>query len=230
MFKKYYLIVCLLSFIIFDNSLVAQVSKGDPKAVPVIFIFGHQLRDVDKGVGVNGSFNNWLGGVYPMTISEDKYWWKVTLDLIPSTYEYKFVTYKDTVKQDGVTEYFNDFFNPVISGATFNSLITVTDPMIYYFFPKNGTTLYLEQFDIRAAISVANSSKLDINRILFKLDNEEILNAASYYNPDEKVFIYNPVKSLPFGTHTAYLKVYNTNGQSAELTTTFTLATLNKRM
>lgn len=228
MFKKYYFILCLLSFIIFHNSLIAQVSSGDPKAVPVMFIFGHELRDVDKGVGLNGSFNDWLGGVYPMTNSE-QYWWKVSLDLIPSTYEYKFVTYKDTVKQDGITGYFNDFFNPVISGETFNSLITVTDPMIYYFYPKNGITLYLDQVDIRAVISVANSSQLDINKILFKIDNEEILNAASYYNPDEKLFIYNPVKPLPVGSHTAYLKVYNTNGQSAELTTTFTLATLNKR-
>jgi cyclomaltodextrinase / maltogenic alpha-amylase / neopullulanase len=216
-------LIIFFSLLSFTFSL-AQVIPGDSNAVKVEFRFYHELAATDSGVGINGSFNNWVGGVYRMHELEPN-WWFVTLELAQYGYEYKFVTYTDTVGQSGVTGYFTDPLNPRSGGPFNNSIVTVKDPMIYYLLPKTGTTAYTDKPEIMANISFANSTDIDLNRISFRLDNEEIPNAVDYYNPQTRRFSYTPLEGLPFTEHTVELKVFNTDGDSAVGTTTFNLET-----
>lgn len=214
---KKYLHIILLFFV---QNNYAQISPGDPNAVPIEFRFNHELAATDSGVGLNGSFNNWLGGVFKMQQYQTN-WWKVTLELLPITYEYKFVTYTDTVGQSGVTGYFTDPLNPVTGGPFNNSFMIVKPLMIYYFLPKTGTAVVNDRPNITANISFANNKQLDLARIKFSIDGTPIPNAQNYYNPTTRFFSYTPPLGLTLSSHTAILKVYTTAGDSAEATTTF---------
>ncbi|MBI2417065.1 MAG: hypothetical protein HYV28_04055 [Ignavibacteriales bacterium] len=142
-------LVTFFSFVYCTLPLIAQVTPGAPAAVPVEFRFNHTLAATDSGVGLNGSFNNWTNGVFKMKQFQPN-WWKVKLELQQLTYEYKFVTYRDTVGQSGITGYFTDPLNPIVGGPFANSYMKVRDPMIYYFLPKNGTSTQIERPAITA--------------------------------------------------------------------------------
>lgn len=210
------------SLLLFAQCLLGQVAPGDPNAVPVEFRFNHELAATDSGVGLNGSFNNWLGGVFKMHQYQPN-WWKISLELLPITYEYKFVTYTDTAGQSGVTGYFTDPLNPITGGPFNNSFMIVKPLMIYYFLPKTGTAVVNDRPNITANISFANNKQLDLSKIKFAIDGVPIPNPASYYNPTTRFFSYTPPLGLTLSSHTAVLKVFTTTGDSAEATTTFTV-------
>lgn len=216
------LFAILLLIITIPTILSAQVAPGDPNAVPVRFRFNFPLTS-DVGFGINGSMNDWLNGIYKMQEIE-KNLWVATLDLLPKTYEYKFVRYIDTVGQSGVTGYFTDPLNANFGGPFNNSFMDVKDPMVYYFLPKDGTTIKETSPVIMADIAVARKSTLDVNRIFFSIDGIEVPNASTYYDAQKKQLIYTPQTPLSYSKHTALLKVYTTAGDSAEMTTTFTIA------
>jgi glycosidase len=215
-----YLVLILLAFL--QIKIFSQVAPGDPNAVKVEFRFYHELASTDSGVGLNGSFNNWLGGVFKMEEIEPN-WWFVTLDLLTIGYEYKFVTYTDTVGQAGVTGYFTDPLNPRSGGPFNNSIITVKSPMIYYVIPKNGTNIFDDRPIITTNIGFKNNTSIDLIRTRFWLDGNEIQDAGSYYNSTTRRFTYQPVQGLSYTQHTAILRVFNTEGDSATDSTKFTL-------
>lgn len=215
-------------FIIFNifltsSSSFAQYAPGDPNAIPIEFRFTHELAPTDSGVGVNGSMNNWLNGIFPMQEVSPNLW-KTTLELLPLTYEYKFVTYTDTVGQNGVTAYYTDPLNPRAGGPFNNSFLTVRNPMIYYFLPKSGSTVTTDKPTITANLAVSNSSQLNVNAISFSIDGVSVPNAAQYYNPATKMFSYTPTMGLTFAQHTALIKIETTAGDTASLSTTFTVS------
>ncbi len=201
----------------------SQVTPGDPLAVPVEFRFTWDLGPTDAGIGINGSMNDWLNGVYKMTEVETNLW-KVALQLQPKSYEYKIVKYVDTVGQSGITGYFTDPLNSNFGGPFGNSIMNVTDPMIYYFLPKNESLTSNTRPVFMANFAVANQSALDVNKIEFTIDGTAIPDAKNYYNPATKIFTYNPPADLSTTSHTATLKIFNTAGVAAEQTTTFTIA------
>lgn len=214
--KKYF----HLFIVLFLQNVQSQIAPGDPNAVPIEFRFNHELAATDSGVGLNGSFNNWLGGVFKMPQYMPD-WWKVTLELLPVTYEYKFVTYTDTVGQSGVTGYFTDPLNPITGGPFNNSFMIVKPIMIYYFLPKTGTAVVNDRPNITANISFANNKQIDLSKLKFSIDGTQIPNASSYYNPSTRFFSYTPPLGLTLTSHTAVLKIFTTAGDSAEATTTF---------
>ena len=209
--------IIILSFITFP-----QVAPGDPNAVKVEFRFYHELAPGDSGVGLNGAFNNWTGGVYVMHELEPN-WWYISLDLLPIGYEYKFVTYTDTVGQAGVTGYFTDPLNPRSGGPFNNSIITVKSPMIYYMIPKNGTNIFDDRPVITTNVTFKNSTNLDVSKTRFWIDDIEIPNAGNYYNQTTRRFSYQPAQGLSYNLHKAVLKVFSTEGDSAIDSTKFTL-------
>ena len=200
---------------------LAKSAAGDSDRVPVEFEFHHQLSPSDSGVGLNGSFNNW-GDVYKCRQVEPNVWIRV-LDLLPGNYQYKFVTYIDTVGQAGVTGWFTDPLNPDYGGPYRDSYLTVSDPMIYYFLPVRDSEISDATPTITAKISYAYKSQLDVESIEFKIDGIAIPNAARYYDAETRRFSYTPEEPLDFAVHTAYLKVQNTDGSQAELETSFTI-------
>ncbi len=212
----------IIAIMLLPFTAIPQISPGDSNAVKVEFRFYHELAPTDSGVGLNGSFNNWTGGVFVMHELEPN-WWYVTLELLPIGYEYKFVTYTDTVGQAGVTGYFTDPLNPRYGGPFNNSILTVKNPMIYYVIPKNGTNIFDDRPVITCNISFNNSTNLDVNRTKFWIDEIEIPNAGTYYNPSTRRFAYQPTQGLSYNLHKAVLRVFNTEGDSATDSTKFTL-------
>ena len=101
-------------------------------------------------MGLNGSFNNW-GDYYnrhPLPLKNlggNK--WGVTVNLLPDTarkytylgpgfYEYKFVTYRISGKDTSITAWIPDPQNPRTDpDDNNNSILYVTDPMIYRLLP-----------------------------------------------------------------------------------------------
>ncbi len=217
---KIKLLLSATIFFHFASILHSQTAPGDPNAVPVHFIFNHNLSASDSGVGINGSINNWTNGIFKMKQTQPGVW-ETTLELLPQTYEYKFVTYTDTVGQAGVTGYYSDPLNSNNGGPFNNSFITVRDPMVFYFLPKNESNVSNVRPAITAQVAVSNSSSFDKSKISFILDGQEISNASSYYNSSTNTFSFTPIQNLSYANHTAYLKVFNTKGDFTEDTTTF---------
>ncbi|MGE5456827.1 MAG: alpha-amylase family glycosyl hydrolase, partial [Methanococcaceae archaeon] len=204
-----------------QRNITAQVAPGDPAAVPVEFRFFHNLAPTDSGVGINGTMNGWKE-VYKMKQVQPGLW-KAILELLPVSYDYKFVTYRDTTSQTGVTGYFTDPLNSLSGGPFGNSILKVKSPFIYYFLPVDQSEVNIDMPEISAKIAVANSAQLDLNKLVFKIDGIIIPNAMNYFNDVTKDFSYKPEEPLSMDTHTAYLKAFTTSGDSSELTISFTL-------
>jgi glycosidase len=221
---KFYnsLILSLLIGSIICPNIFGQVTPGDPAAIPVEFRFTHNLSAEDSGVGINGNMNDW-GAIYKMQEVEPNLW-KGTLELQPRSYEYKFVKYTDTTSQSGVTGYFTDPLNPDFGGPFNNSFLDVIDPMIYYFLPKDGSVTANTKPQFTANFAVANTSLLDVDKIEVSIDGVPIPDAKNYYDASKKMLIYDPPEDFEPGTHTAYVKIFNTSGGFADMTTTFTIA------
>lgn len=221
--KLYVIIICTAILLICNSTVLPQVAPNDPAAVPVEFQFVKEVKPPDVGIGINGSMNDWTNGVFKMHEVQPKHWAGV-LHLLPKTYEYKFVTYTDTVGQSGVSAYFTDPLNPYFGGPFNNSTMSVSDPMVYYFLPKDGAVFIETKPVFSAKFAVANSSTLDAQKTEFYIDDRQIPDAASYYNVSTKTFTYTPAEPLSYSKHTARIKVYNTKGDTSSLTTSFTIA------
>lgn len=212
----------IVLFFLVSLNLYPQVSPGNPDAIPVEFRFTHQLAATDSGVGVNGSMNSWTNGVFRMRQTNPGLY-KVSLDLLPLTYEYKFVTFVDTVGQAGVTGYYTDPLNPRLGGPFNNSYITVNSPMIFYLLPKNGATITNSRPEITANISWAYKHQIDPASFIFKIDNAEVPNAGNYFDPGNRFFSYQPASPFSLGAHSVYLKCSLTNGDTVSLASSFTV-------
>ncbi|MCX6151127.1 MAG: alpha-amylase family glycosyl hydrolase [Ignavibacteriales bacterium] len=223
MLSKIYKSLFIIIALTITTTIIAQVTPGDPTAIPVEFRFTWDLNPTDSGIGINGSMNGWINGIYKMKEVEPKLW-KVKLELQPGSYTYKIVKYIDTVGQSGVTGYFTDPLNSNFGGPFNDSFMDVTDPMIYYLLPKNGSVTSNTKPVFMANFAVANQSLLDIDKIEFTLDGAIIPNAKDYYDVVSKIFTYNPSEDLATGSHTAIIKIFNTVGSVAEETTTFSIA------
>ncbi len=216
--------VLIVILFLFNISLKAQVAWGDPQAIPVEFMFYHTLTPKDSGVGLNGAFNSWTGGVYKMNEVSPGFW-KTKLELLPLGYEYKFVTYTDTVGQSGVIQYYPDPLNPKNTGGGYNnSIITVKSPMIYYLLPKTGTTVPEQKPEITAHISWANEDQIDLTLLVFKIDGNIITNPQNYFDENTRILTYNPSNALSIGDHSVEVRAFTTNGDSAVLSSTFKIS------
>lgn len=61
--EKLYLLISLFFFLV-NSNLFAQVSWGNPKSIPIRFMYYYNLQPGDSGVGVNGNMNNWTNGIF----------------------------------------------------------------------------------------------------------------------------------------------------------------------
>jgi len=193
----------------------------DSNLIPVEFEFHHTLSPGDSGVGINGSFNGW-GDVFKcQNVGGDK--WIVVLYLAPGQYQYKFVTYIDTVGQAGVIGWYTDPLNPDYGGPYRDSYITVSDPMIYYFLPSRDSETTEIQPEITAKMSTAIKNSLVLESIIFTIDGTDIPNAWNYFNTETNRFSYLPPEKLDIGTHSLLLSVTNSEGTTIQGATNFTI-------
>ncbi len=218
-FKKTYLII-FIQLIVGCSNIFAQVSWGNPKSIPVRFMYYYTIQPGDSGVGVNGSMNSWTNGIFPMKQTSPGFW-TTSLDLLPLGYEYKFVSYTDTISQSSVIQYYTDPLNPKYSGPFKNSIVTVKSPMIYYLLPLDGSSIADAKISITANVSWAYQDKIDLSKMQFVLDGAIIPNPQSFFDTTSRQFSYKPLNPLSAAQHTATLIVYTTTGDSAILGTSF---------
>jgi len=196
------------------------------QTVPVTFYYKPQ--DSVNAVFLAGSFNNWgnnVNGIVSDTRFKMSYdpasgvWYKVE-NLGIGTHEYKFVEDRNG---DGKGEtWITDPNNPRINYQNFqNSIIIVTDPMVFHLLPKHGTITNRDQPEISAYIFY--SSGTTISEINLYIDGQLIPNGLSYFNPGNQKFSYTPVQPLSNGEHFIKLEVKTTIGKVGSDTSRFTV-------
>jgi len=176
--------------------------------VLVKFHYQKKLAATDAGIGVLGSFNNW-DKIYPMQ-EIDTDWWEIPCYLAPGEYIYKFVSYQHLEGKSGVTEWTPDPENSLSDGEPYyNSVLKVTDPMIYYQKPFHNDTLLTLKPEISASFACSRSSVINPQAIILKLDNHLVQNIADYYFPEQNRLVYVADSLLKPGKHTVFLYVEN---------------------
>jgi cyclomaltodextrinase len=214
--------------ILLQAPLVFSQAVDSSKLVPVEFQFTRVLQSAEIGVGLNGSFNNWGGDnnkhPIPMTNVGDDLW-NVTVLLSPGVWPYKFVTFLAGSANDTIiSSWITDPNNPQVDGTSYNnSILRVSDPMIYYLFPMNGSTINNRTPEISAKVSWAQGSDIDVASIGLKVDNVSVPNGSSYFDRSVRVFNYTPSTPLTFEQHSVELSVANNKAVIATLTSTFSV-------
>lgn len=210
--KKLFLGLILISQYLFSQT------------VPVTFYYKPQTPV--NAVFLAGSFNNWGNNVNGI-VSDPRFkmsydpgtgvWYKVE-NLGIGTHEYKFVEDRNN---DGSGEtWITDPNNPRINYANYNnSIIIVTNPMVFYLLPKHGTITNRDQPEISAHIFY--SSGETISEINLYIDGQLIPNGISYFNPGNQKFSYTPVQPLPNGEHFIKLEVKTASGKVGSDTSRF---------
>jgi cyclomaltodextrinase len=218
--------LCLTIFL--QVPLVFSQAVDSSKLVPVEFDFTRTIQPPEIGVGLNGLFNNWGGDnnkhPIPMTnVGNDL--WKATLLVSPGVWPYKFVTFRAGTANDTIiSSWITDPNNPQLDGTSYNnSILKVSDPMIYYLFPMNGSTINNRTPEISARVSWAQGSEIDTSSFVLKIDDVSVPVAAGRFDKANRVFTYTPTTSLTFDQHSVELTVANDKAATATLKTTFTI-------
>ncbi len=221
----------LLLGLIFSAGVV--YAQGTGKIVPVTFQFVRAVSAPDVGIGLNGGFNNWGNNpdgtgsnahLIPMTNAGSNLW-TVTINLVPGTYTYKFVTYKVSAAGDtSVDSWFTDPLNSNVDGSGYyNSIVYVSDPMIYYLLPLNNGLTNTKKPDVAALVSWATTSSIAASSLSISLDGQPVANASQYFDAATRKVDYVPSVSLSLGSHSVVMSVSNTDGATDTVKTTFTV-------
>ncbi len=232
----WFFLLTALGWAQFDpNSSVQPLRQAtwDSSWVPVTFRFYHPLAGGDSAVALLGSFNAWGN----TNVSQDaRYdlmsdpdgdgWWTVTLDLPQGTHEYKFVSLNSTHPRpdDGyahVTNWFSDPLNPEYGGPYQNSILHVSDPMLYYVLPSERARLNEERPRLAFNASASYRTGLQPEKVVAALDDGQVSLDSLHFDPDWRAWTTRPRVVLAPGEHVWSVEVYNRAGQSARATHRF---------
>ena len=229
----------LFLFTLLPSVLYPQVDSIN--GIPIEFKLQRILQAGESGVGLNGTFNNW-GEFYNRhpfimkNVGDNN--WTITVPLLPDTarnytykgpgfYEYKFVTYSISGSDTSITSWITDPYNPRNDPQdNNNSILYITDPLVYRLQPKNGLITKEKLPLITAKIAVAPNSYLNMTTIKLEIDGVEIPNNPSYYDSTEHLFSYQVTSPLDLGTHKIKLSVMNNKGFIGADSSSFTISNL----
>ena len=237
--KLRFLIVAFGIFFMCLFVLPARAQVDSTKGVPIEFEFQHTLTSGETGVGLNGTFNDW--GIYYnrhpyQMVNVGGNLWKITVNLLPDTaraytykglgfYEYKFVTYNITGTDTSIVGWYPDPSNSRTDPSdNNNSILYVTDPMVYNLQPENTSVLNNKTPTISAMLAAALISKIDISSIKLEINGTVVPNSPSYYDSLTHHFSYPVPSPLSEGTYTVKLSVKNDKGYVGADSSTFTIA------
>ncbi|RMF66974.1 MAG: hypothetical protein D6743_05640, partial [Calditrichaeota bacterium] len=202
-------------------ALSGALRAQEQSAVPIEFEFHHELAPTDSGVGVAGSFDGWQN-VFPMAQdSANPIIWRRIVPLQEGGVAYKFVTYVSLDGLSGVTNWITDPLNPRFGGPFNDSQLRVTNPIVYYLLPKEGTVVTDNPPRISAKISWRNDDAIDLASIRLQINGEEVPNAADYFDAETRRFVYAPAEPWELGEYTVELSAATRSGASTKTTTTF---------
>ena len=192
---------------------------GFSQVIPVKYSY---TPSDDSGiVFLAGSFNNWANNQsghvtdpnFKMDDPDSNGVFTKVEYLNPGTYEYKFVT--------NINNWHSDPLNPVASGSNNNSVIVVTDPMIYYVSPMEGAVISDSRPEIYAKISFSDENGIDISSLKIYIDNIPVSNSTSYFDSTTRQISYTPGSSLSDGEHSVYIEIKNSSGETASEESSF---------
>ncbi len=181
--------------------------------VRVEFRFQHETAAT---VNLAGTFNGWNTGSDPMSGPDPDHWWTLEMLLDPGDYEYKFVV-------DG-GQWFADPLNPRINYSNYgNSMLEVTDPLVYYLLPMDGTEIATPLPEVRANLAKSDSRSFNLDELKIFLDGIVVAQGASYFDPVTQRVSFTPADTLDSGPHGVKVRIALMTGVSDSDTSAFEL-------
>ncbi len=166
-----------------------------------------------SSVNLAGDFNLWCNPVNscidtsidPMSEPEGDSTWVIEKKLSQDYHEYKFVVNACQWLSDPL----NSDTNPDNNN---NSVIVVTDPMVYYLQPRDGSSTLSRCPRISASIAHSGSSTLDLDELKIYLDGRVVARGPSCYDAGSSMASYLVADSLEEGTHRARVTAKTVSG------------------
>jgi len=164
-------------------------------------------------VNLAGDFNQWCNpsgscidtGIDPMTDPDGDGVWLLEKQLSQDYHEYRFVV-------DGC-QWLSDPLNPDVNPENNNnSVLIVTDPLVYYLQPLDGTSIQESCPSVTAALAHSDSSALDLDQLRIYVDDILTAEGLSYFHSDSSMVVYTGIDSLDEGIHEVRVAVRNMSG------------------
>jgi flagellar hook assembly protein FlgD len=164
-------------------------------------------------VNLAGDFNGWCGAsggtintsIDPMSDPDADGVWTIDRKLPWGYQEYKFV-------KNG-SEWHSDPRNPDINYNDYgNSILVVSDPLVYYVSPLDGSGVSVSRPVVSALIAKSESSTLNLNTLRVYVDDALAASGPSLYDPAQKTVTWVSVDSLDETSHEVKISVCNSLG------------------
>ncbi|MBD3179326.1 MAG: hypothetical protein GF417_06830, partial [Candidatus Latescibacteria bacterium] len=195
-----------------DNDGQPDQSPGSADSVRVRF----RLHYPGAGtVNLAGDFNQWCNpsgscidtGIDPMSDTNGDSIWVLEKKLSQDYHEYKFVV-------DGC-QWLSDPLNPDTNPSrNNNSVLVVTDPLVYYLQPLDGSSTRDFSPRISGSLAHSDSTELDLDHLKVYVDDLLVAQGPGLYNSSSGEVIYGGIDSLDEGVHEARITVRNRVGGS----------------
>ncbi|MCK4546365.1 MAG: T9SS type A sorting domain-containing protein [Candidatus Eisenbacteria sp.] len=205
--------------LLLSSTILLPATRSFSAPVRVEFRFQHESAST---VNLAGSFNSWCNpgpggidtGIDPMGGPDSDSWWTLEKLLDPGDYEYKFVV-------DG-NQWFTDPLNPRINHSNYdNSMLEVTNPLVYYLQPMDGSLESNPLPEISAYLARSDGSSFDLDELRILLDGDLVAEGAPHYDPSTHRVSFTPADTLESGMHGAKVRVALVGGALDADTTAF---------
>ncbi|MBN2172082.1 MAG: T9SS type A sorting domain-containing protein [Candidatus Krumholzibacteriota bacterium] len=201
---------------------LAATSAPPAAADPVRVEFRFQRADAPI-VNLAGTFNGWCDAYYgvidtgidPMNGPDAGGWWTLEKLLDPGVCEYKFVVNGNT--------WYTDPLNPRVDHQdNNNSILAVSDPLVYYVLPRDGSLVTTATPVIEATLARSDAAAFDLSTLAIHLDGELVAGGPAAYDPATRRAAF-AADSLDAGGHDARVAVALVGGAAHADSTAFTI-------
>jgi|GEM_PF-1136525 len=208
-----------LSFALSLTGVLLWPVRAAGAPVRVEFRFQHETAPI---VNLAGSFNGWCnasGGwidtdIDPMDGPDGDGWWTLEKLLSPGDHEYKFVV-------DGHIWY-TDPLNPRVNHSNYdNSMLEVTDPLVYYLLPKDGSEVATSWPEVSAYLGKSDGASFDLSTLRILVDGDVVAEGPSAFDAGTRRVSFGSPDSLADGMHGAKVRVALVGGATDSDTTAF---------
>jgi flagellar hook assembly protein FlgD len=164
-------------------------------------------------VNLAGDFNGWCDpsgvsidtSIDPMSDPDHDGVWTIDRKLPWGYQEYKFVV--------NGNEWYRDPADPDVNwNDNGNSIIVVSDPLVYYLSPMDGSTVSVSRPVVSARIAKSESSVLDLGTLKVFVDDALVASGAALYDAEHGTASFALVDSLDESPHKVKVAICNDGG------------------
>lgn len=182
------------------------------QTIPVTFLYNPSLASFST-VRLSGSFNSWTttDANYLMKYDTSYRAYKITVNLNPATYQYKFVV-------DGGS-WFADPNNPLTDGSSYgNSQLVVSDPMITYLWPLDtALTAFGDLKPVQALLSYSATKPVTAGSLTLTVNGSMLPLPVNAYDTTKRMLSYQLQGSdIVIGKNTVRLTVATAAGSKSK--------------